>query len=205
MKISTDRKRSSYTEKNCFKKSHNYCSRGDSTTQHSSWRRCFHKNSDTSFTNPTSTIGLQLPSLWLLNVIHRYVNEYLTTIKSGHQTTGNVCMIWSDESSFTMCSTSGRLCIWRTPNEAYIPKCLVPTVKHGRGSMMVWAAISWYSILLVPLLSFMANLLQWSTWTGWVIRCNPWSRHLFPNNAIFQDYKCPHSNSWNCSIMVLWT
>jgi hypothetical protein len=33
-------------------------------------------------------------------------------------------------------------------------------------SVMVWAVISWYSILLVPLLSFMAKLLQGSTWTG---------------------------------------
>jgi hypothetical protein len=28
------------------------------------------------------------------------------------------------------------------------------------GSVMVWAAISWYSILLVPLLLFMTELLQ---------------------------------------------
>lgn len=28
-----------------------------------------------------------------------------------------------------------------------------------------------YCILLVPLLPFMAELLQMSTWTGWVIRC----------------------------------
>jgi hypothetical protein len=29
-----------------------------------------------------------------------------------------------------------------------------------RGSVMVWAAISWYNILLLPLLPFMAELLQ---------------------------------------------
>jgi hypothetical protein len=49
----------------------------------------------------------------------------------------------------------------------------VPTVKHGRGSVMVWAAISWYSILLVPLLAFMVELLQGSTLTGGVIRHIP--------------------------------
>jgi hypothetical protein len=38
-KINIDRKRSSYIEKNCFEKSHNYCSR----TEYSSWRPCFHK------------------------------------------------------------------------------------------------------------------------------------------------------------------
>jgi len=31
------------------------------------------------------------------------------------------------------------------PNGAYNPECLVPTVKHGGGSAMIWTAISWYS------------------------------------------------------------
>jgi hypothetical protein len=43
-----------------------------------------------------------------------------------------------------------------------------------RGSSLIaWAAISSYSILLVSLLPFTAELLQGSTWTGWVIRCIP--------------------------------
>jgi hypothetical protein len=41
--------------------------------------------------------------------------------------------------------TSGRDYVWRTPKEGYNPECLAPTVKHGRGSEMIWAAISWYS------------------------------------------------------------
>jgi hypothetical protein len=40
----------------------------------------------------------------------------------------------------------------------------VPKVKHGVGSVMLCAAISCYSILLVPLLPFMVELLQGSTW-----------------------------------------
>lgn len=39
-----------------------------------------------------------------------------------------------------------RVYIWRTPKEAYDPDCLIPTVKHGGGSVMVWVAISWYSV-----------------------------------------------------------
>ncbi|GFS99050.1 transposable element Tcb2 transposase [Trichonephila clavipes] len=31
----------------------------------------------------------------------------------------------------------------RTPKEAFAPECIVPPVKHGGGSLMVWGAISW--------------------------------------------------------------
>jgi hypothetical protein len=71
------------------------------------------------------------------------VNDGVTTIKPGHQTTGNTRVIWSDESSFTLFSTSGRVYVWRTPKKACNPECLVPTGKRGGGFLMVWEAISW--------------------------------------------------------------
>jgi hypothetical protein len=86
--------------------------------------------SDMSFTNPTSTVELQLLNLRLLEVVLRYLNDGVTTIKPEHQTTGNARVIWLDESPFTLFSTSGRVYVWRTPKEAYNPECLVPTVKH---------------------------------------------------------------------------
>jgi hypothetical protein len=46
----------------------------------------------------------------------------------------------------------------------------------GGGSVMIWTAISWYSIQLVPLLPSTADLLQTSMVTGSVIMCIPWSR-----------------------------
>jgi hypothetical protein len=52
-----------------------------------------------------------------------------TTIKLGYQTTVNARLLWSDELSFTLFPTSGRVYIWRTLQEAYNPECLVPTVK----------------------------------------------------------------------------
>ena len=55
--------------------------------------------------------------------------------------------MWSDESSFTLFPPSGQVHVWTSPKEAYNPECLVPTVKHGARSVMIWAAIS--SILLV--------------------------------------------------------
>jgi len=40
-------------------------------------------------------------------------------------------IIWSDESSFTLFPTAGRVYVWRMPEETCNPDCLVPTVKHG--------------------------------------------------------------------------
>jgi hypothetical protein len=62
-------------------------------------------------------------------------------------------------------------------------------MKHGVGSVMVWAAISWYSILLVPFLPFMAELLQGSMYVDRLgNQVHPMNQTLFPNNdAVFQD------------------
>jgi hypothetical protein len=161
---------SSYTEEDCFEKSRYYCSTGE---LQQNW--IFHLEDPVSTKtawceSPTSMVGLQLLNLWLLKVMLRSINSGVITIKPGHQTTGNA---WYGQMSRPSCSY-----VSRTPKEAYNLGCLVPTVKHWGGSVMVWAAILWYSILLAPLLPFMAKLLQGSMWTGWVSRCVPWSRHF---------------------------
>jgi hypothetical protein len=61
----------------------------------------------------------------------RCVKDGVTTIKPGHQTTGNARVVWSDELPFMLFPTSGRVYVWRTPNEAYNPECLGTTVKDG--------------------------------------------------------------------------
>jgi hypothetical protein len=73
----------------------------------------------------------------LITVVLRCVNDGVTTIKSGHQRTGNARVIWSDESFFILFPTSGRVCFWRTSKKACYPECLVPAVKYGEGSVMV--------------------------------------------------------------------
>lgn len=109
----------------------------------------------------------------------RCLNYGVMTIKLEHQTTWDVCMIWSDELSFTLFPASDGVYVWRTPKEEYNPKRLVPAVKHRGGSVMVWAAVSWYSILFISSVPSMAKLLQESMWRGWVMRCIPWSWHYF--------------------------
>lgn len=65
-------------------------------------------------------------------------------------------VVRSDESSFTLFPTTGRVYVWRSPEEAYKKECLLPTVKHGGGSVMVWGAISWHA--LGPIMSLMGKV-----------------------------------------------
>lgn len=51
-------------------------------------------------------------------------------------------VLWSDESKFELFSTKRRVNVWRKANTALDPKHLVPTVKHGGGSVMVWGCMS---------------------------------------------------------------
>jgi hypothetical protein len=64
-KTNIEKKRSLYTEKNCFEISDNYCSTGDSRTEYVLILKTLfpQKPSNVSVTNSTSTIGLQLLSL----------------------------------------------------------------------------------------------------------------------------------------------
>jgi hypothetical protein len=67
----------------------------------------------------------------------------------------------------------------RTPKEAYNPECLFPTVKHGGGSVMVWAAISWYSVgPIVTARVYMDRLGN---------QVHPIIQTSCPNDAFFQD------------------
>uniref|UniRef100_A0A0E9WMS6 Uncharacterized protein n=1 Tax=Anguilla anguilla TaxID=7936 RepID=A0A0E9WMS6_ANGAN len=58
-------------------------------------------------------------------------------------------VIRSDESSFTIFSTSGQLHVWHTPRE---PECLTSTVRASGGSVMLWMTFSWHGLSsLIPL------------------------------------------------------
>ena len=51
-------------------------------------------------------------------------------------------MLWSDESSFRLFATPGNVKVRRRPGEEWNKDCIVPTVKHGSGSAMVWGCMS---------------------------------------------------------------
>jgi len=55
-------------------------------------------------------------------------------------------VVWSDESRFTMFQNDGKTRVWRLPKEKYDINCLVPTVKHGGGGVMMWGCFSWHGL-----------------------------------------------------------
>lgn len=51
-------------------------------------------------------------------------------------------VLWTDESKFCLFRNDGRVYVRRRPWEAYSSQCIVPTVRHGGGNVLVWAGFS---------------------------------------------------------------
>ncbi len=51
-------------------------------------------------------------------------------------------ILWSDETKRNVFGTDGFKTVWRRKGEEYKEKCMVPTVKHGGGSVLMWGCMS---------------------------------------------------------------
>ena len=51
-------------------------------------------------------------------------------------------VIWSDEPKFNLFGSDGKVMVWCTPKEEYDSHCIVPTVKHGDGSVTIWSCFT---------------------------------------------------------------
>ena len=51
-------------------------------------------------------------------------------------------ILWSDETKVNLFGSDGVQNVWRRAGEEYADKNVVPTVKHGGGSLMVWGCMS---------------------------------------------------------------
>lgn len=51
-------------------------------------------------------------------------------------------ILWSDETKINLFGSDGVQFVWRRPDEQYQDKCVIPTVKHGGGSVLVWGCMS---------------------------------------------------------------
>jgi len=74
--------------------------------------------------------------------------------------------------------------------EAYNPECLVPTIVHGSGSVMIWVASSWYSAVPIITLNGRITASDYIDILG--NQMHPVVQMLYPNNdAVFQDDSSP--------------
>ena len=55
-------------------------------------------------------------------------------------------IIFSDESKFNLRYSDEKLKVWREPGKAHDQKYVVPTVKFGGGSALVWACFSYNGV-----------------------------------------------------------
>ncbi len=51
-------------------------------------------------------------------------------------------ILWSDETKINVFGTDGFKTVWRRKGEEYKEKCMVPTVKYGGGSVLMWGCMS---------------------------------------------------------------
>ncbi len=51
-------------------------------------------------------------------------------------------VLWSDETKINLFGSDGVKHVWQQPGEEYKDKYVLPTVKHGGGSVMVWGCMS---------------------------------------------------------------
>ncbi len=51
-------------------------------------------------------------------------------------------ILWSDETKINVFGTDGFKTVWHRKGEEYKEKCMVPTVKHGGGSVLMWGCMS---------------------------------------------------------------
>ncbi|CAF0996437.1 unnamed protein product [Didymodactylos carnosus] len=51
-------------------------------------------------------------------------------------------VIWSDEAKFNLFRSDGKIMVWRAVGEVFSPVCIVSTVAHGGGNLIVWGCMS---------------------------------------------------------------
>ncbi len=51
-------------------------------------------------------------------------------------------VLWSDETKINLFGSDGVKRVWRQPGEEYKDRCVLPTVKRGGGSVLVWGCMS---------------------------------------------------------------
>ena len=78
----------------------------------------------------------------LLKTIHKKASKQFTEdMSTKHMDYWNY-VLWSDEMKINLFGSDGFKHVWWRPGDEYKDKCVMPTVKHGGGNVMVWGCMS---------------------------------------------------------------
>ena len=78
----------------------------------------------------------------LLKTIHKKADkQFAEDMSTKHMDYWNH-VLWSDEMKINSFGSDGFKHVWQRPCEGYKDKCIMPTVKHGGGNVMVWGCMS---------------------------------------------------------------
>uniref|UniRef100_A0A8C7PQS2 Tc1-like transposase DDE domain-containing protein n=1 Tax=Oncorhynchus mykiss TaxID=8022 RepID=A0A8C7PQS2_ONCMY len=78
----------------------------------------------------------------LLKMMHKKARKQLSEDKQTKDMDYWNHVLWSIETKINLFGLDGVKRVWRKPGEEYKDKCVLPTVKHGGGSVMVWGCMS---------------------------------------------------------------
>ncbi len=78
----------------------------------------------------------------LLKMMHKKARKQFAEDKQTKDMDYWNYVLWSDETKINLFGSDGVQRVWRQPGEEYKDKCVLPTVKHGGGSVMVWGCMS---------------------------------------------------------------
>ena len=78
----------------------------------------------------------------LLKMIHKKARKQFAEDMSTKQMDYWNHVLWSDEMKINLFGSDGFKHVWQQPGEDYKDKCVMPTVKHGGGNVMVWGCMS---------------------------------------------------------------
>ena len=86
--------------------------------------------------------GCHLRRKPLLKTIHKKASkQFAEDMSTKHMDYWNY-VLWSDEMKINLFGSDGFKHVWRRPGEEYKDKCVITTVKHGGGNVMVWGCMS---------------------------------------------------------------
>ncbi len=78
----------------------------------------------------------------LLKMMHKKAHKQFAEDKQTKNMDYWNHVLWSDESKINLFVSDGIKRVWWQPSKVYKDKCVLPTVKHGSGSVMVWGCMS---------------------------------------------------------------